>query len=170
MDVNKISKVRPVAAPGGDAGQSAGRAGQQRTSSTGSQSAGGTEASSGSSGSASPQSSATSEATADGVLGSANVETGQTRDAADRRQTRDRAPDAADISSRLRERFSALAEEARLPTNTRLSIDFDSETNEARFRVVNKDTGDVIREIPEPEFVDLLRRVERQSGLVDDEF
>jgi flagellar protein FlaG len=173
MDVSKIQRVVPIG-PTGTADESprppdtrtvrAAGTGSQSKSSTG----GGTSATSGA-----PQS--TSAADAGGVLGPSRAEGGQLRDAAEDKRTADRAPDArslsqAESSERLRQNFARLAEEARLPTNARLSIDVDSDTNEARFRVINKSSGDVIRQIPEEEFVELLRRIESREGLIDDEF
>jgi uncharacterized FlaG/YvyC family protein len=170
MDVSKITKISPLSTAGGgeDARSQASSArDRQRTSATGSQTPDGASGSTSGSGSVTG---ATSRPDAGGVIASSGPETGQTRDPADPRQTQDRAPEAAAITARLRERFSALAAEARLPTNTRLSIDVDSDTNEARFRVVNKASGEVIREIPEKDFVDLLRRLETGERLVDDVF
>ncbi len=103
-----------------------------------------------------------------GVLASAEVEQGLLRDAAAQRETKDRVPDTeADIStsSIMRESLDRLAKEARLPTNAALSIRVDKDSSEPTFLVFNKETKDIIREIPGPEIKELLRKMGQSESL-----
>ena len=163
MDVTKLGPV-----PGGDDARRVTPVQRSVESRPQGGQSGRTDATSGSTSSSTSASSDTVAPQNEGVRGASGAESGDLRDSTDPRQTRDRAPEASEITTRLRERFSSLAKEARLPTNARLSVEFDG--NEPRFRVVNKENGEVIREIPEPEFVELIRRAGGKDALIDDLF
>lgn len=93
------------------------------------------------------------------LLGSASAERGQTRDAAAENQTRDQI-------ARMTERLQDLAHVAKLASDTELSIEVDSDA--ARFVVRDKESGEVLRKIPEDEANKLLDQLGDSSGFVID--
>ena len=95
------------------------------------------------------------------VVGSAGAERGQTRDAAAESQTRDHA-------ARLADRLQDLAHVAKLASDTELSIEVDGESQAARFVVRDKESGEVLRKIPEEEANTLLDQLNDSSGFVVD--
>jgi uncharacterized FlaG/YvyC family protein len=88
---------------------------------------------------------------AGGVTAGQNVSGGSLRDAAEGRQTKDQLA-AADDAAR-----SKLAATARRPGQTRVSIEVDAATNETRFLVIDRVTGEVVRRIPEDEARQMLK-------------
>ena len=68
---------------------------------------------------------------------------------------RDRLPDAIEKGA-VRDAVANLLT-SRLPTNAELEIDVDPETDETRIQVRNRETGDLVREIPERELTEVLR-------------
>ncbi len=99
----------------------------------------------------------------DGVTGSSHAEGGSIRDTADPKQTKDHAA----ATSRLAEFVEALRDKSGAPGTTRLAIDVDEQTYDTTFLVVDKDSGQVVREISDKEFLPLLRELVDGGGLMD---
>ena len=91
-----------------------------------------------------------------GVVASSQTESGSTRGAVEDRQTRDQST-LADMIRRLTRNAGAVGE-------TRLAIDVDEETNESRFLILSKSTGEVLRTIPSEDVLPLLRHALNQHG------
>ena len=96
----------------------------------------------------------------DGVIGSSHAEGASVRDTAERHQTKDRAAHG----SRLSEFIEALRDKDGAPGTTRLAIDIDEQTYDTTFLVVDRDSGQVVRPLPEAEVLPLLRELADGDG------
>ena len=100
-----------------------------------------------------------------GITAPSRAEDGELESGAREQQTKD-------LHARLQEAATTLAREARLPTNALLSIEVENTDDPAglaaRFLVRHKETGAVLRRIPDDEARGLLAGVEDVQGLVVD--
>ncbi|MHC4515684.1 MAG: flagellar protein FlaG [Planctomycetota bacterium] len=101
---------------------------------------------------------------AGGVVASSHAQGGSIRDAADQQQTKDHAAAA----SRLAEFVEAMRQETGFEGTVRLAIDVDENTSATSFLLMDKDSGAVLRTVPDTEFVPLLRDLADRSGLMLD--
>ncbi|MBA2942404.1 flagellar protein FlaG [Paenibacillus sp. CGMCC 1.16610] len=53
--------------------------------------------------------------------------------------------------------------------NTQLEISVHKETNDLIVKVINKDTGDVIREIPSEKMIEMIQKFMEMSGVLIDQ-
>jgi len=99
---------------------------------------------------------------AEGPLGASTVQNAETQDPAQQKQFRDRLAD-------LVERLNEARDEAGLPGDTEISIEVDQQSRETRFLVVDRESGEVIRRIPDEELKELLREAARNglAGVID---
>jgi uncharacterized FlaG/YvyC family protein len=95
-----------------------------------------------------------------GVLASSQVESGELRDAAAQHETKDR--------NSLAEAIQRVTSEAGLVGQTRLAIDVDETTNESRFLILSKETGQILRTIPNEDILPVLRELTQHSGALMD--
>lgn len=93
-----------------------------------------------------------------GVVASSQTESGSTRGATEDRQTKDHNG-IADVIRRLTHKAGLVGE-------TRLAIEVDEETNESRFLILSKSTGEVLRAIPSEDILPLLRDAFNQHGAI----
>lgn len=90
------------------------------------------------------------------------------RENASRTQQEREASAQQATDSELSRMIAQLSREARRPGNSRLSIEIDQENDMTRFLVIHRETGDVLKEIPEVDLNEVIRnRPEIQSILVD---
>jgi len=102
------------------------------------------------------------EPVAGGPVASSAVQNGSTRDATAEQQTRDRV-------AALEDRLQEVAKRRNLPADRRLSIEVDNESMEIRVFVLDRDSGEVIRQIPEDELRGLMADAAKQgaNGMLD---
>jgi flagellar protein FlaG len=85
------------------------------------------------------------------------------------RDTKKRAEGRAE--ERRQEAERELARTMRLPTDTRLDIQVDTEKEEVKVFVRDRNTGEIVREVPPDEAQSLLKQVDQGRGtLVDRSF
>ncbi len=109
-----------------------------------------------------------------GVTASSHAHGGVTRDPAEPDQkkdgiARDERARKTDSAQKIAEFVESLRQQSGAPGTTRLAIDVDENTNEPQFLVLNKDTGEVLRRIPEDEFFERLRQLALDGGLLFDQ-
>lgn len=97
---------------------------------------------------------------AGGVVASTQAESDPgPRDPAAQTQTKD--------ASALAEFVRELSRKAGAPGTTRLAIDVDEESNESRFLILNKETGEVLKQIPADDVLPMLRdKLSANNGLL----
>ena len=96
-----------------------------------------------------------------GVLASSHTESGSLRDATVRQETQDKTALAETIRS-LSKRFG-------LSGSTRLAMEVDEDSNEARFLVLSRETGEVLRTVPSEDILASLRELSIRQGIVLDQ-
>ena len=117
------------------------------------------------SGSVDPTAARSSEAPeAEGPLGSSRSEAGSTRDPAAENQTKDLQSRDQVAKHSLAALIKELTKDLDIPLNTELSIEVDDESQEPRFLVRHKETGEIVREIPMDETRSTLQRLGRPVG------
>jgi len=81
-----------------------------------------------------------------------------------------KAPDPEKDVERVSEVVDAVQESMDMikETNNHLLFSVDEQTEEVMVKVTNKDSGEVIREIPSQEFLDLAANFEQMVGLMFD--
>ena len=99
---------------------------------------------------------------AGGALASANVDNGTSRDAAADQLTQDRI-------AALQEKLNEISHRRNLPADRELTIEVDAESLETRFLVRDRESGEVIRRIPDKELRELLAEAAREgvAGIID---
>ncbi len=96
-----------------------------------------------------------------GVLASSHTESGSIKNATVEQETQDETALAETIRS-LSKRFG-------LSGSTRLAIEVDEETNEARFLILSRETGEVLRTVPSEDILASLRTLSIRQGIVLDQ-
>ena len=64
------------------------------------------------------------------------------------------------------EQAAARLKEVLRGTTSRLEIEIDSDTNKAVIRILNGESGEVIRQIPAQELLDLAKHLDEPKGLL----
>lgn len=99
-----------------------------------------------------------------GVTATPENQAGETRDATTEARIRERI-------AKRREVLEEFARYANVPPETRLAIAVDVESDQTRFQVIDKETGEILKEIPEREGVTLLQRLmQHGASLLDESF
>ncbi len=80
-------------------------------------------------------------------------------------KTYDKTDQGPEISKEL---FQAFKEEFDLINNVKLEFNKDDETGQTYIKIVDKDTGDVIREIPPEEVRRLAEKLDEMVGILFD--
>ena len=74
-----------------------------------------------------------------------------------------------DRAARRREVMETFARMLDVPPETKLAIAVDVDLEHTRFQILDKETGEILKEIPEEEGASLLRRLMRLGAHVVDE-
>ena len=74
-------------------------------------------------------------------------------------------PEPTPIKERL-EQAAARVKEVLRGTTSRLEIEIDSDSNKAVIRIINGESGEVIRQIPAQELLDLAKHLDEPKGLL----
>ena len=96
-----------------------------------------------------------------GILASSEVSGGEVRDAAAGMQTRDRA-------SKLQGLLAEITKHAGLPGYTDVSIEVDRESRDATFLIHDKETGELLRRVPEDEALTIAAKLSDSTGILVD--
>ncbi len=107
-----------------------------------------------------------------GITAVPEVEDGEVEDATAEQRTRDRATagqSTPELNDHQRDLVDKLNREARLPTNSAITIEIDDNTKEPHFFVRNKETGAVLREVPDADLQDMLTRMQPVDSVFLDE-
>jgi uncharacterized FlaG/YvyC family protein len=95
-----------------------------------------------------------------GVLASSQSEGGVLRDPTAARDTKDQ--------NSIAEVIRRITNDIGQPGSTRLAIEIDAETNEPRFLILSKETGEVLRQVPSQDILPMLRELTRSQGALVD--
>jgi uncharacterized FlaG/YvyC family protein len=95
-----------------------------------------------------------------GVVAASEAESGKTQNPTADRNTRDR--------SALVELIQHLADNTGGPGNTRLSIEVNEATDETRFLIISKTTGEVLKTIPPEDLLTLMHDLDTPQGTLVD--
>jgi flagellar protein FlaG len=74
-------------------------------------------------------------------------------------------PEPAPTKEKL-EQAAARVKEVLRGTTSRLEIEIDSDSNKAVIRILNGESGEVIRQIPAQELLDLAKHLDEPKGLL----
>ena len=99
---------------------------------------------------------------AGGPLAASANQNAETQDPGLQKQFKDRLADLVDS-------LDDVLADADLPANRSVAIEVDEQSNETRFLVVDRDSGEVVRRIPDEELLGLLKEAARRglSGVID---
>ena len=96
-----------------------------------------------------------------GIIAPSAVEGGEVRDAAAHRQTLDQV-------GRMHELLAEIGRSAGIPADTELSIDVQRDSIETLFLIRDKNTREVLHQVPLEEGLDIAMKLSEASGLLVD--